>query len=113
MDGDTGGGRVVCSRLVHPSYRTIDLRPLLQDASQELPPPPFDVVHVVTAQDYVAVHLMIIEHSGAPPELSARTPALSGTVHLPTGWLLIDPPAAALDRYCGQERWTVHFWPTD
>jgi hypothetical protein len=158
MTRDDVGGTVVWSKLVHPSYRTIDLRTLLRDASQALPPPPFDVVHIVTAQDCVAVQLTIIEHPEPPPELAARTPTLSGAVRLPAGWLYIDPPAAplpghvdlsgpgeyayaayqdngaeteaacrqtigehpfddpyvltaALDRYTGQERWTVHFWP--
>jgi hypothetical protein len=153
------GGRVVWSKLVQPSYRTIDLRPLLDDASQVLPVSPFDVIHLVTAQDLVQVQLTVTEHFGPPDHHPAAQAHVTGTVDLPSGRLYVDPPAAPLpdrlelskagpfayaayqengpqteaaiqaavrehldddppagladlDTYIGQERWTVHLWPS-
>ena len=95
MDGPSDE-RIVWSKLVQPSYRTIDLRPLLDDESQELPESPFDVIHLVTAQDLVEVQLTVLEHPEQPAAQQQAAAAVTGVVHLPSGQMYIDPPAAPL-----------------
>jgi hypothetical protein len=90
------GGHLVWSKLVSPSYRTIDLRCLLDDASQVLPEPPFDVIHLVTAQDLVDVRLTVTEQAGPSDPPSTASAEVTGVVHLPAGLLYVDPPAAPL-----------------